>query len=186
MIYLTSDTHFGHENIIKYVDRPFSSVEEMDKTLIKNFNRTVGPHDTLYILGDFTMYGNYEKTMTYRKQINCRYIHLVCGNHDRRFFSGYPEAGELPPFETEKDYLELNFNHTRFCLSHYPFLSWHSREQGAIMCHGHIHSKKRANEINQWQQLRRFDVGVDANDYTPVSLDYIFDFFEKPLEEIFN
>ena len=54
------------------------------------------------------------------------------------------------------------------------------------MCHGHIHSKKRSNEINQWQQLRRFDVGVDANDYTPISLDYILDFFSKPLEEIFD
>lgn len=178
MIFLTSDPHFGHDNIIRYVDRPFKSVEEMDEILIKNFNRVVGPDDELYILGDFAMHEDYKKLRSYRDRLNCNNIHLIFGNHDRRFVSWM--------FKSTQDYLELEFNHTRFCLSHYPFLSWHGREQGAIMCHGHIHAKKRTNEINQWQKLRRFDVGVDANDYTPVSLDYILDFFSKPIEEIFN
>lgn len=186
MIYLTSDPHFGHANIIRYVDRPFGSVEEMDKVLIDNFNKTVAPDDTLYILGDFSMHGDYEKVMHYRQQLNCNHIHLVCGNHDRRFFAGYFETGKSAPFESERDYLELTHKCTKICMSHYPFLSWNGREQESIMCHGHLHSKKRSNEINQWQQIRRFDVGVDANDYTPVSLDYILDFFSKPLEEIFN
>lgn len=178
MIFLTSDPHFGHANIIRYTDRPFSSVEEMDETLIKNFNRVVGPDDTLYILGDFSMHRDFDKLIYYRDQLNCKHIHLIYGNHDIRI--------GLTVFESASDYLEINYHHTRFCLSHYPFLSWHGREQGAIMCHGHIHAKKRTNEINQWQRLRRFDVGVDANDYTPVSLDYILDFFGKSLEEIFN
>lgn len=183
MIFLTSDPHFGHNNIIKYVDRPFKDSEEMDEALIKNFNNTVNANDILYILGDFTMYGSYKKCMKYREQLNCNHIHLVVGNHDKRFYKGYFEIGKPAVYESEQDYLELNYHGTRFCLSHYPFLSWHGREQGAIMCHGHIHSKRRSNEINQWQQLRRFDVGVDANDYTPVSIDYILDFFSKPLDK---
>lgn len=182
MIYLTSDPHFGHANIIRYVDRPFANVEEMDKTLIENFNKTVAPEDTLYILGDFSMYGSYSKCMSYREQLNCKHIHLILGNHDKRFL----HAGKPSPFESERDYLELTHKCTKICMSHYPFLSWHGREQGSIMCHGHIHSKKRSNEINQWQRLRRFDVGVDANDYAPVSLDYILEFFSKPVEEIFD
>lgn len=179
MIYLTSDTHFGHKNIIRYVDRPFDTVEEMDRTIIDNINKTVAPGDTLYILGDFTMGGSYSKCMKYREQLMCEHIHLILGNHDRkRVF----EKDKPLIFESVKDYAEVGF----YCLSHYPFSSWNGREYGSIMCHGHIHSKRRHNEINQWQRFRRFDVGVDANNYTPVSLDYISDFFNKSLEDIFK
>ena len=182
MIYFTSDPHFGHSNIIRYVNRPFRSVEEMDEILINNFNNVVDKNDTLYILGDFTMGGSYTKCMKYRKQLNCKHIHLIYGNHDKHFLQG----GKESPYETERDYFELKYNGTRFCLSHYPFISWHGREQGAIMLHGHIHSKRRSNEINQCQQVHRFDVGVDANDYKPVSIDDILKFFNTPLEEIFD
>ena len=85
MIFLTSDPHFGHSNIIEYVHRPFRNIEEMDTTLIKNFNKIVGENDILYILGDFTMGGSYTKCMRYREQLNCKRIHLVLGNHDKRF-----------------------------------------------------------------------------------------------------
>lgn len=182
MIFLTSDTHFGHENIIKYVNRPFQTVEEMDETLISNINKTVGEDDELYILGDFCMNGGYSKRSAYRNQINCRNVHLILGNHDTRLIANF----RLSPFKSEQDYCELEYKDIKFCLSHYPFLSWNGRERKSIMCHGHIHSNVRNNEINQWQRLRRFDVGVDANNYTPVSLDYILYFFEKPLEKIFN
>ena len=182
MVYLTSDTHFGHKNIIEYTNRPFQTVEEMDKTLINNINDTVGEDDELYILGDFCMQGGYEKRSRYRNLIKCKNVHLILGNHDTRLVDTFKPS----PFQSEQDYIELKFKNTKFCLSHYPFLSWNGRELGAIMCHGHIHSNSRSNEINQWQQIRRFDVGVDANNYTPVSLDYIFEFFNKPLEEIFD
>ena len=52
--FFIADCHFGHKNIIKYCDRPYSSVEEMDETILNNINKTVFPSDTLYILGDFT------------------------------------------------------------------------------------------------------------------------------------
>ena len=53
MKYYIADTHFGHENIMKHCNRPFDSVEEMDKTIIKHINEIVGPGDDLYILSDF-------------------------------------------------------------------------------------------------------------------------------------
>lgn len=170
MIYLTSDTHFGHSKIIEYTHRPFDTVEEMDKTIIDNINDAVDPEDVLYILGDFTMGGSYTKCMKYREQLNCKHIHLILGNHDKRkvFSSDKP-----PIFESVKDYAEIEF----CCLSHYPFTSWSSKDYGSIMCHGHIHSNRRYNEINQWQKIRKYDVGVDANDYKPVSIDYIINFF---------
>ena len=172
MIYLTSDPHFGHSNIIKYVSRPFDNVEEMDKTLIKNFNSVVGENDILYILGDFTMSGSYTKCLRYREQINCKRIHLVLGNHDKRnIHHDY--------FESVQDYEELKMNGIKLCLSHYPFLSWNSRDRGSIMCHGHIHSNKRSNATNRWQRILRYDVGVDANDYKPVSIEEIIEYFRS-------
>jgi calcineurin-like phosphoesterase family protein len=55
MLFFTADTHFGHANIIKYCQRPFSSVEEMNETLIANWNRVVAAEDTVYHLGDVAL-----------------------------------------------------------------------------------------------------------------------------------
>ena len=176
MIYFTADTHFGHRSIIDYVNRPFKTVEEMDQTILDNINKTVSPSDILYILGDFTCGGSYTKCMEYRSKIHCENIHLILGNHDRRFIYSDKES----PFESEKDYYEIHDHKFLFCLSHYPMLSWHGRDRGSIMLHGHIHSDKRSNEINKWQGIKRYDVGVDANDYTPVSiasLEYWIEYF---------
>lgn len=53
MIWFTADTHFGHKNIIKYCDRPFDSIENMDQTIIGAINNNVQPNDILWHLGDF-------------------------------------------------------------------------------------------------------------------------------------
>ena len=82
MIYFTSDTHFGHHNIIKYCDRPFDNVHTMDQVIIDNINNVVSVDDTLYILGDFCFKGG--KPEQYLSRIVCQDIHLVLGNHDRR------------------------------------------------------------------------------------------------------
>jgi calcineurin-like phosphoesterase family protein len=174
MIYFTADTHFSHRNIIDCVNRPFKTVEEMDQTILDNINKTVFSSDTLYILGDFTCWGSYTKCMKYRSKIHCENIHLILGNHDRRFIFN----GKESPFESEKDYYEIRKFDRLFCLSHYPMLSWNGRDRGSIMLHGHIHSNERSNGINKWQGIKRYDVGVDANGYTPVSIDFLEYWFE--------
>ena len=166
--------HLGHKNIIKYCNRPFGTVEQMDSMLIEAINKFVKEKDTLYILGDFCMYGSYNKRNNYRKQINCKDVHLIIGNHDTRLLA----KGKQSPFQSEQDYKELKYNKTLFCLSHYPFSSWHNIDRGAIMLHGHIHSEKYYNRMNKTIGMKKYDVGVDANGYSPVSIDEIMKSFE--------
>ena len=81
MIFFTSDTHFGHENIIKYCNRPFSSAKEMDECLINNWNGVVSDSDTVYILGDFLKNGDCQIINDYLKRLNGE-KYLILGNHD--------------------------------------------------------------------------------------------------------
>ena len=102
MIYFTSDLHFGHDKIIRHTGRPFQNSEEMDKTLIKNWNRTIGPKDEVYILGDLTMKGP-DFAAGILAQLRGR-KYLIRGNHDR--FADNP--GFHPDcFEWIRDYYEL-------------------------------------------------------------------------------
>lgn len=84
MIWFTSDTHFGHSNIIKLAERPFADVDEMEDSLVANINSLVAPSDELYHLGDFSMKLGLEEQARILRRIRCRNIHLIPGNHDKR------------------------------------------------------------------------------------------------------
>lgn len=178
MMWFTADTHFGHSNIMQLAHRPFSSMEQMDRRLIQNINQRVAAQDILYVLGDFSFRSTTEAAYALRRQIACRHVHLIRGNHDKHWSEGpYPDA-----FESEQDYLEIKPGFAqghRLCLSHYPMLSWNGKWRGAIQLHGHIHSEgPDYNERNRANGILRYDVGVDANGYCPVSRDDILAFFE--------
>lgn len=158
MIYFTADTHFGHANILKYCERPFSDVDEMDKTLIKNINKTVKVNDSLYILGDFAW--KYPKL--YREQINCKKVFIVLGNHDKQL--------NFPGFEWVKDYHFMKVNlpenkHQKIAMFHYPMMTWDCRSHGSWHLYGHVHGR----DLNRPNELM-LDVGVDVHNYTPISL----------------
>lgn len=74
-----SDTHFGHFNIIKHCNRPFSTAEEMDRVMIENWNSTVARNDTVFILGDFVF--SKIPPAEYLNKLNGRKI-VIVGNHD--------------------------------------------------------------------------------------------------------
>ena len=80
-IFFTSDQHFGHKNVIRYDNRPFTSVEDMDEALIRNWNAKVTEKDTVYVLGDISWY-NDETTATIFNSLKGHKI-LIKGNHDR-------------------------------------------------------------------------------------------------------
>ena len=183
MIYFTSDLHLGHANAIEFTNRPFANVEEMNRCLIRNINDTVSAEDELWILGDYSFKINKEEVRTLRKQIVCKRVHLIYGNHDKDYSSDHI-------FQSVQHYKELKTEYGRVVLFHYPILEWSAAHYGSIHLHGHIHSTGGYNEENlkkkfsDWVSyghaakfenlnLRIYDVGVDANGYRPISLDHV-------------
>lgn len=170
-IYFTSDLHLGHEAMIYKLHRPFETLEQMNQQLIDNINETVGQGDTLYILGDLSYRMRRDDVVACVQRIQCQQVHLLRGNHDKDF-----EGMEL--FASIGDYKELRYgpDNRRFCLFHFPIKHWAGERGGSVQLHGHIHTKgTRYNEANFQRKHWQYDVGVDANDYKPVSIDAILD-----------
>lgn len=178
MIYFTSDLHFGHANIIRLCNRPFDSVHEMNDVIIKRWNAVVHKNDDVYILGDFTLSKDKDKALSFISQLNGK-IHFVRGNHDA--WMKHFTNGEL---DIIGDYCEISYNDRQFILSHYPFAEWNHFYRGAYHLHGHQHNNEDYNFDNVMNGFRRFDVGVDANGFTPVSIEDIIDAFERRTDEL--
>lgn len=174
MIYFTSDLHFFHDNVIRHANRPFSGAEEMNRVLIQNWNKKVKATDEVYILGDLTMKGAGFATEVLTQMKGRKY--LVKGNHDR--FTDQSDFDKRL-FEWIKDYYELNCQNRRFILFHYPIEEWNNFFRGSIHLHGHQHNHAEYNYQNLAKGLRRFDVGVDANAMSPVSIEEIINFFSQ-------
>lgn len=156
--WFTSDTHFGHKNIIKYSNRPFNSVDEMDEAMIANWNARVKPNDDVYHNGDFAFHKNPDR---YLCRLNGR-KHLIIGNHDSDVCinSTY--------WESTQPYLELVVNNTKLVLCHYAMRVWNRSHHGALMLYGHSHGSLPGTN-------QSLDIGVDCWDYKPVNLFEIMD-----------
>ena len=167
IIWFTSDTHFGHANVLKFSERPWDNIDDMNYALIENINACVEPSDELYILGDFSFKLTVQQAYELRKLICCKKIHLVHGNHDKDWRQ--PEVANA--FIVEPPIKVLKVDGVKIVMSHYPMADWQSMGHGSWHIHGHIHSQGSAyNDANLAQGLLRFDAGVDANEYRPVSL----------------
>lgn len=152
-LWFASDMHFGHNNIIEYCGRLFTSVEDMDEALVSNWNSCVKPKDTVYHLGDWA-FNNYHHI----GRLNGNIISIP-GNHD------HERVKKLRPFITlhqnEVLYLKIDKTH-RFVLSHYPFEAW--RREYKYHLHGHTHGQSGV-------KTNRLDVGIDATKlYRPITL----------------
>lgn len=158
MIYFTSDLHFGHKNIIKYCDRPFPDLHEMNKAIVDTINSVVGFDDELYILGDFCFRG--KKPIDYRVRIACREVHLVLGNHDKRT-DYYPSdlITDMNGFSSIQDVKEIIYCNQRIYLSHYAHRVWPASHKGSWMLYGHSHGALYDEDKNSHKKT--LDVGVD-------------------------
>lgn len=175
MIWFTSDTHFGHERVLGFCDRPWDTIAAMNRDLVDEINRWVAPEDTLYYLGDYSFKMTSEDAANLRKRISCKDVHLVPGNHDK----DWAQPAVSWAFTVEKPITVLKIDKKKLVLSHYPMADWQGMSHGSIHLHGHIHSRgMRYNELNRMQGLYRYDAGVDANDFRPICLDEVLAWFD--------
>ena len=129
-----ADYHFGHGNVIKFDHRPFSSAEEMDVEMIKNWNDAVTNDDIVYILGDFC-WDTEDRWIDILNQLNGKKV-LIRGNHDLKTMS--PQLRNK--FQDIKDYKEVKDNGKIVLLSHYPMPFYRGAYNSDIVhLYGHIH-----------------------------------------------
>ena len=167
MTYYTSDLHFGHKNIIKLCNRPFNTIEEMDETLIANWNKKVHKNDVVYILGDVV----WKKKLVpyYMDRLKGKKI-LIAGNHDEWVKDPATHAS----FDNVIRYLEINLDGHPITMCHYPMLEWRaSRKEGerklGYLIHGHIHNRVSEEYRALYLKHNAFNAGIDVNGFAPVT-----------------
>lgn len=179
MDWFISDTHFGHQNIIKYCNRPFADTVVMDDSIINNINSCVASGDTLWHLGDFCFgKGNatafVETTKAYRQRINCENVNLIWGNHDPRYFSkSAREVAKTEGFRQlfkvcmSREQIEVDGIVVDMC--HYPKFMDEDVDEQIVYLHGHCHGTLTYKN----PRIIHMDVGVDCTNFMPLTLNQI-------------
>lgn len=173
-LFLTSDSHFNHSNILRFCERPFSSIEEHDQVLIDNWNSVVGPEDTVFHLGDFC-FGGFPKWKEIREQLNGHII-LIKGNHDDHSMT----TGAERLFDYVSYQMRITVDGRVVYLNHFPFLCFAHGDPGlysdnnlAFALSGHTHIRKNNtgsdSKFTSLYKPTQYDVGVDNNNFTPIS-----------------
>ena len=180
-VFFTSDTHFYHSNIINFCGRPFKSVEVMNETLIANWNSVVGPDDIVFHLGDFCLGGSAEWTNILNR-LNGK-IYLIVGNHDIKNL----RQGYYSRFEHIAMQMHIEVGKQKIYLNHCPFLCYGGAYRDTWQLFGHVHTSKQNTGIDapRLHMLfpTQYDVGVDNNNFTPVSFEQVRRIIEKQVEQ---
>ena len=168
-LFFTSDTHFDHTNIIKFCNRPYETVDEMNNDLVERWNSKVTSDDTVFHLGDFCFAGSAE-WKNWRNKLNGNII-LIRGNHDRKMSKSMETL-----FDGVYSQLQLKIDGQDVYLNHYPFLTYAGcwRTNPTWQLFGHVHSGMLSSEGKDMSRLEmlfpyQYDVGVDNNNFTPIS-----------------
>lgn len=158
--WFSSDHHFGHKNIIRYCNRPFDSVNEMDETLITNYNSVVKKEDIVIFAGDFTLLKNkrliYEK---YINRLNGKHVFLL-GSHDY-----WMNKKSITRWEKK-------IGDHYVVVDHYAMHTWARSHYNSFHLFGHSHGKLDLPG-------KRWDCGVDNNDFYPISFDQVIEIMKK-------
>lgn len=187
--YFTSDWHLGHKRILELCNRPFRDVDHMNSQLIERCNDIVREKDTLIMHGDNVM-GTYAQTVELLRQIRCRRVIMLPGNHDR-YSLAYSSTsvrkkaaviddlramGLFPQEDRRPSQWHMRVCGRKIAMSHYPYAgdshgedrhqNLRPEDEGLPLVHGHVHEQWRENG-------RMLNVGVDVWNYAPVSSDAV-------------
>ena len=190
--WFTSDLHLGHANIIRYCDRPFSDVDEMDVALVERWNETVAPDDTVWVLGDVAL-GRISESLALVAQLNGTKL-LLAGNHDRcwsghaRRAEGWTERYLGAGFAAvEQGSLKLTVGNYSVLACHFPYrgdshdedryINERPIDMGEWLVHGHVHERWR-------QRGRMINVGSDAWNFRPVEAETLVALIERGPNDI--
>jgi len=179
--YFIADNHFYHSNILKYLDRKFQSVEEMDQHMIEQWNLKVPKDGIVYHIGDlaFLTRNAVEEMAKLVEQLNGQII-LVTGNHDLiahkkpdEILKATNKIAQITPYkEIKVQDSEIGEKYKqKIVMSHYPFLRWHHVGQGSWHLFGHVHGT-----LGQGHTPQALDVGVDGpniTNYQPLSYEEV-------------
>lgn len=177
-----SDTHWSHSNALHFDHRPWTTIEEHDKALIKNWNRVVTSADTVYILGDFH-WGKEYQWIEVLEQLNGNKV-LIKGNHDIT-----PQKSKKY-FQDIKDYKEIDDNGRKIILCHYPIPYFKNHYYGYYHLYGHVHNSFEYNMVEHdrylmtelyGKQCEMYNCGAMMPwiNYTPRTLDEIIEGYKQ-------
>jgi len=165
MKYFSSDFHIGHENVIKFSNRPFKDVEEMDKKIVDMVLDTVKKGDEIFFLGDLGFHPSPAIDRLFRelpKKVNFNWI---IGNHDKKVLNHYKQFTNKLDFIMET-HITTEIGKQRIVMCHYPMLTWNQSFRGAWQLFGHHHAN--GHEKNLLPNIltgKMFNVNLEFNDY---------------------
>lgn len=168
MNYYIADTHFGHENVLKFDGRLFDTVDEMDKILITQWNAVVKDSDDVYIIGDF-IYKSKKPAAWYLNRLKGR-KHLIQGNHDHHLIK---DKSLIKEFESVDKMTYVKDGNYTIVLCHFPLAEWNKYWQGSWHIYGHIHNQKKDCFAFISGHKRALNAGCMINNYTPVTIEQL-------------
>lgn len=159
--FFTADWHLGHVNILKFSNRPWKNIDDMNLSIISSHNSLVGVNDQVYFLGDFAMKFQYvEKYLPY---LNGQWFWIL-GNHDKIWWRKLAKNANLTKkIVSMHEILDMYIQKQPVTLCHYPMVSWNRSHYNSWHLFGHVHGR-----FNNPKSLS-MDVGLDANNYTILS-----------------
>jgi len=165
--FFTADEHYYHTNIIKYCHRPFKDSTEMTEVLIQNHNKIVRSGDVTIHGGDFCFLKHRSQITRLVEKLNGSHI-FVRGSHDKWMDKTFHEIWEKT-FD--------NKHHIVVC--HYALLVWPRSHYNSYHLFGHSHGG--LNSIINLKEIqgKRYDIGVDNNNFYPVSLDQVVEIMKN-------
>lgn len=162
-LWLTADEHYSHRRIIGYQSRPFSSLEEMNSTLVTRHNELVKEGDTVIHVGDFS-FGRADDFLRVASLLNGTHC-FMDGSHDRsmrEFFSSPELTASNSRFHLLPKLFEFTFSGVKVVLCHYALHNWWASHYQGSSAHFHGHSHGRFTS-----PFHALDIGVDTNDFRP-------------------
>jgi calcineurin-like phosphoesterase family protein len=183
MIFCTSDLHLGHDKDFVVQARGFETVEEMNAEIIRRWNERVYPDDDVYVLGDLTL-GDVEEGIRLIAKLN-GYLHILRGNHDTD--KKVEKYLELPNVVSVQYADVLKYGKAVFWLGHYPTITANYDDdkpwaKHVVCLFGHTHQEQPFYNDNPYM----YNVGMDAHNCTPITIDEIIADIRKKKEELNN